>query len=155
MSAPPEQASPEQHLMHLQARLLEAIACGDWNEYTELCSPELTCFEPECDGHLVDGLDFHKYYFELAAHKKSTAPPPQQPMMARPAPPPQTTVLNTRIKMFGDNGALVTYNRLIQVHDDQTKKPTTLISMETRIWERQPGNRWMNVHFHRSFQGKS
>ncbi|MBU6173969.1 MAG: DUF4440 domain-containing protein, partial [Planctomycetes bacterium] len=46
-------------------QLLVAITSGDWDSYAELCDPSLTCFEPEALGNLVDGLDFHRYYFNL------------------------------------------------------------------------------------------
>lgn len=31
---------------------------------SELCAPHLTCFEPESHGELIDGLEFHKFYFD-------------------------------------------------------------------------------------------
>lgn len=29
-----------------------------------ICDPGLTSFEPESLGNLVEGMDFHKFYFE-------------------------------------------------------------------------------------------
>ena len=29
-----------------------------------LCDPHLTAFEPEAIGNLVEGLEFHKFYFD-------------------------------------------------------------------------------------------
>ena len=29
-----------------------------------LCDPHLTAFEPEALGNLVEGLEFHKFYFD-------------------------------------------------------------------------------------------
>ncbi len=26
--------------------------------------PQLTCFEPEAFGNLIEGMDFHKFYFD-------------------------------------------------------------------------------------------
>ncbi len=26
--------------------------------------PQLTCFEPEAHGNLIEGLDFHRFYFD-------------------------------------------------------------------------------------------
>lgn len=33
-----------------------------WNR--KICDPHLTAFEPESLGNLVEGMDFHKFYFE-------------------------------------------------------------------------------------------
>ena len=30
----------------------------------KICDPHLTAFEPEALGNLVDGMDFHKFYFD-------------------------------------------------------------------------------------------
>lgn len=30
----------------------------------KICDPGLTSFEPEALGNLVEGMDFHKFYFE-------------------------------------------------------------------------------------------
>ena len=41
------------------------IANADWATYEELCDPSLTAFEPESRGQLVEGLAFHRFYFNL------------------------------------------------------------------------------------------
>ena len=46
----------EAEVLALTERLLRAIAEGDWNTYEELCAADMTCFEPEARGHLVEGL---------------------------------------------------------------------------------------------------
>jgi hypothetical protein len=46
----------EQEVLALTERLLRAIAEGDWPTYEELCAANMTCFEPEARGHLVEGL---------------------------------------------------------------------------------------------------
>ncbi len=56
-----------EELLRLNERLLDAIAAADWNVYAELCDPSLSCFEPEATGQLVEGLDFHHFYFKLGA----------------------------------------------------------------------------------------
>ncbi len=119
-------------LLRLNQRLLDSIAAGDWNAYQELCHPELTCFEPEARGQLVEGLAFHKFYFDLGA----------------PTSPRNTTMTSPRVLMLGDDAAVVAYVRLVQrIGDDD--KPATVCSEETRVWQRIDG-RWRHVHFHRS-----
>lgn len=40
-------------------------ANGIWMKlFRTLCDPKITCFEPETVGNLVEGLDFHKFYFD-------------------------------------------------------------------------------------------
>ncbi|XZE19729.1 DUF4440 domain-containing protein [Pirellulaceae bacterium SH449] len=112
-------------------QLLVAIAAGDWNTYAELCDPSLTCFEPEALGNLVDGLDFHKYYFNLPNPNPS---------------PVQATMIGPHIRIIGDVG-IIAYVRLVQKIADG--KPTTSAMEETRVWHRQSG-KWKHVHFHRS-----
>lgn len=34
------------------------------NLYRKICDPHLTAFEPEALGNLVEGMDFHKFYFD-------------------------------------------------------------------------------------------
>ena len=31
---------------------------------SKLADPQLTCFEPEAHGNLIEGMDFHKFYFD-------------------------------------------------------------------------------------------
>ena len=59
-------------VLELTQKLLVAITSGDWDTYTELCDDSLTCFEPEALGNLVDGLEFHNYYFNLPSNGLST-----------------------------------------------------------------------------------
>lgn len=32
--------------------------------FRRLCDPSMTCFEPEALGNLIEGMDFHKFYFD-------------------------------------------------------------------------------------------
>ncbi|KOX68226.1 Calcium/calmodulin-dependent protein kinase type II alpha chain [Melipona quadrifasciata] len=45
-------------------QLIESINTGDFEAYTKICDPHLTTFEPEALGNLVEGMDFHKFYFD-------------------------------------------------------------------------------------------
>jgi serine/threonine protein kinase len=46
------------------ALLLDSIKNGDHVTYTKLCDANMTGFEPETLGNLVQGLDFRKFYFD-------------------------------------------------------------------------------------------
>jgi ketosteroid isomerase-like protein len=120
-----------QELLDLNQRLLESIAKADWDAYQELCDPSLTAFEPEAMGQLVEGMDFHRFYFDLGGVKGRH----------------HTTMCAPRVRVMGDV-ALVTYTRLVQrVGSDGA--PVTIAGQETRVWQRQ-GNHWKHIHFHRS-----
>lgn len=134
------------HLLDLQQQQLDAIGCGDYEAYKGLCHPQLTCFEPEAKGHLVEGMEFHKTYFK---HKAGGA-----------AKVLCNTISSPKIQLLGGEenpaAAIVTYVRLIQVLDDAGKH-ATMATQETRVWERvqppwsgQPWGEWVNVHLHRS-----
>ena len=52
-------------IVALNQSLLNSIATGDYATYDLLCTHDLTCFEPETKGTLVEGKEFHKFYFDL------------------------------------------------------------------------------------------
>jgi calcium/calmodulin-dependent protein kinase (CaM kinase) II len=120
-----------EELLALNQRLLESIAGGDWTVYQELTDPTLTAFEPEGRGQLVEGLDFHRFYFELGGIKFRH----------------KTTMASPRVRLMGDV-AVVTCVRLVQ-RLSSDGEPETLAFEETRVWQRREG-RWRHVHFHRS-----
>lgn len=124
------QSEEEILLIDLTQKLLDCIAAGDWNTYCELCDPSLTCFEPEAVGNLISGLEFHRFYFDIA--KNSTAPV-------------QTTIANAHVRMMNDV-AVVSYLRVMQQGDSP---PQTRAFEETRVWQK-TNSGWMHVHFHRS-----
>ncbi|HJP29822.1 MAG TPA: DUF4440 domain-containing protein [Candidatus Latescibacteria bacterium] len=124
----------EETLLELSQRLIDSIADGDWQIYESLCAPELTAFEPEALGHRVEGLPFHRYYFDLGA-----------PAGAR-----NETMVDPRVQLLGKDAALVTYMRLTQHQTDAG--PVSRRCEETRVWQRRDG-RWWHVHFHRSNNG--
>ena len=62
--------APQQELLELTRRLLDSIARADWATYQELCDPTLTAFEPEARGQLVEGMDFHRFYFDLGGARR-------------------------------------------------------------------------------------
>jgi hypothetical protein len=118
-------------LLDLTQRLLDCIAKGDWATYQELCDPSLTAFEPEAMGQLVEGLDFHQFYFSLGGFSTSS----------------NTTMCAPHVRVMGDV-AVVSYVRLNQ-RVGADRAPYTQAFAETRVWQRQAG-KWKHVHFHRS-----
>jgi ketosteroid isomerase-like protein len=125
-----EQATIQQ-VLDINEQLLLAIAEGDWDTYAKLCDPTLTAFEPESRGQLVEGMDFHAFYFNLGGASG----------------PHNTTICAPHVRLLGDV-AIVCYVRLVQRLDD-LGKPVTHRAEETRVWRRQDGA-WRHVHFHRS-----
>lgn len=125
--------STEVELLNLSRELLHSIDSGDWNAYAALCDSSITCFEPEALGHLVTGLPFHKFYFDLPASP------------AKPA--KQSTIASPHVRVTGD-AAIVTYVRVVQKLDGQGS-PVSTAAMETRIWQKTPAG-WKHVHFHRT-----
>lgn len=93
----------------------------------------MTAFEPEAIGNLVEGLDFHKFYFDNLKNNRHTT---------------NTSILNPHVHLLGDDAAAIGYVRVTQTID-KNGHPHTHQSEETRIWHRRDG-RWVNVHFHRS-----
>uniref|UniRef100_A0A3Q4GGA2 Protein kinase domain-containing protein n=1 Tax=Neolamprologus brichardi TaxID=32507 RepID=A0A3Q4GGA2_NEOBR len=53
-----------QEIIKITEQLIEAINNGDFEAYAKICDPGLTSFEPEALGNLVEGMDFHRFYFE-------------------------------------------------------------------------------------------
>ncbi|XP_070292410.1 calcium/calmodulin-dependent protein kinase type II subunit delta isoform X1 [Salvelinus sp. IW2-2015] len=64
----------KQEIIKVTEQLIEAINNGDFEAYTLICDPGLTSFEPEALGNLVEGTDFHKFYFENALSRSKQGP---------------------------------------------------------------------------------
>jgi len=125
------------HLLALTRKLLESIVAGDWKTYTSLVAYDITCFEPEARGQLVEGLPFHEFYFKLGG--------------AKPAVVPTITLASPNVRLLGEDAAVVAYMRMTQKLDD-AGRPITALCEETRVWQRIDGA-WKHVHFHRSLSG--
>ncbi|XP_050816108.1 calcium/calmodulin-dependent protein kinase type II subunit gamma isoform X10 [Gopherus flavomarginatus] len=122
----------KQEIIKITEQLIEAINNGDFDAYTKICDPGLTSFEPEALGNLVEGMDFHKFYFENLLSKNNK--------------PIHTTILNPHVHVIGEDAACIAYIRLTQYIDGQGR-PRTTQSEETRVWHRRDG-KWLNVHYH-------
>ncbi|XP_069475087.1 calcium/calmodulin-dependent protein kinase type II subunit beta isoform X9 [Ambystoma mexicanum] len=125
-------ASRKQEIIKITEQLIEAVNNGDFEAYAKICDPGLTSFEPEALGNLVEGMDFHRFYFENLLSKNNK--------------PIHTTILNPHVHVVGDDAACIAYIRLTQYIDTQGR-PRTSQSEETRVWHRRDG-KWQNVHFH-------
>ncbi|XP_069000421.1 calcium/calmodulin-dependent protein kinase type II subunit gamma isoform X6 [Embiotoca jacksoni] len=128
----PPPTSRKQEIIKMTEQLIEAINNGDFEAYTRICDPGLTSFEPEALGNLVEGMDFHKFYFENLLSKNSK--------------PVHTTILNPHVHLIGEDAACIAYIRLTQYLDSQGR-PRSCQSEETRVWHRRDA-KWLNVHFH-------
>ncbi|CAG05367.1 unnamed protein product, partial [Tetraodon nigroviridis] len=117
----------KQEIIKITEQLIEAVNNGDFEAYAKICDPGLTSFEPEGLGNLVEGMDFHRFYFDNPS-------------------PIHTTILNPHVHIIGDDAACIAYIRLTQFVDGQGR-PRSSQSEETRVWHRRE-SRWQNVHFH-------
>ncbi|MED6265178.1 Calcium/calmodulin-dependent protein kinase type II subunit beta [Characodon lateralis] len=122
----------KQEIIKITEQLIEAVNNGDFEAYAKICDPGLTSFEPEGLGNLVEGMDFHRFYFDNLLSKNSK--------------PIHTTILNPHVHMIGEDAACIAYIRLTQFMDSQGH-PRSSQSEETRVWHRRE-SRWQNVHFH-------
>uniref|UniRef100_A0A8C4REM4 calcium/calmodulin-dependent protein kinase n=1 Tax=Erpetoichthys calabaricus TaxID=27687 RepID=A0A8C4REM4_ERPCA len=122
----------KQEIIKITEQLIEAVNNGDFEAYAKICDPGLTSFEPEALGNLVEGMDFHRFYFENLLSKNSK--------------PIHTTILNPHVHLIGEDAACIAYIRLTQFVDGQGR-PRSSQSEETRVWHRRDG-KWQNVHFH-------
>ncbi|XP_046697410.1 calcium/calmodulin-dependent protein kinase (CaM kinase) II beta 1 isoform X6 [Silurus meridionalis] len=128
----PSLHSRKQEIIKITEQLIEAINNGDFEAYAKICDPGLTSFEPEALGNLVEGMDFHRFYFDNLLSKNSK--------------PIHTTILNPHVHLIGEDAACIAYIRLTQYVDGQGR-PCSSQSEETRVWHRRD-SKWQNVHFH-------
>ncbi|XP_035222258.1 calcium/calmodulin-dependent protein kinase type II alpha chain-like [Stegodyphus dumicola] len=129
----------KQEIVKITEQLIEAINTGDYETYTKYCDPHMTAFEPEALGNLIEGMDFHKFYFDNASGKNCKSL--------------NTTILNPTVHLLGEDGACVAYIRLTQ-YVDKAGLAHTQQSEETRVWHKRDG-KWQSVHFHRSGSASS
>ncbi|XP_006616011.1 calcium/calmodulin-dependent protein kinase type II alpha chain isoform X31 [Apis florea] len=130
-----EPEARRQEIIKMTEQLIESINTGDFEAYTKICDPHLTAFEPEALGNLVEGMDFHKFYFDNAVLGKNCKAV-------------NTTILNPHVHLLGEDAACIAYVRLTQYMDKQGVAHTHQ-SEESRVWHKRD-NKWQNVHFHRS-----
>ncbi|XP_031552171.1 calcium/calmodulin-dependent protein kinase type II delta chain-like isoform X2 [Actinia tenebrosa] len=122
----------EQEIIRLTQKLITSITTGDFETYSKLVDPHVTAFEPVSNGNLVEGLEFHKFYFDNLLSKRSTAI--------------NTTILSPHVHLLSEESACICYMRLTQTIASNGN-PVTKQTEETRVWQKK-GNTWLNVHLH-------
>ncbi|VIO87260.1 Uncharacterized protein BM_BM5007 [Brugia malayi] len=125
----------KQEIVRVTQQLLDAISCKDYESYSRLCDPSMTCFEPEALGNLIEGMDFHKFYFDNNSGTRG--------------PKIHTTLLNPNVHLMGDEGACIAYIRLTQFID-KNGDARSRQAQETRVWHKRNGRGWVCVHVHRT-----
>ncbi|CDW55756.1 calcium:calmodulin dependent protein kinase type [Trichuris trichiura] len=126
----------KKEIVKLTESLLDAVGRGDYDAYSKMCDSSMTCFEPEGLGNIIEGMDFHKFYFD---HRETFLP---AKMVSK------TTLLSPHVHIISDDAACIAYIRLTQ-YLDKNKVAQSEQSEETRVWCRREG-RWVCIHFHRS-----
>ncbi|CAB3406870.1 unnamed protein product [Caenorhabditis bovis] len=129
-------SAQKQEIVRVTQQLLDAISCKDFDVYTRLCDTSMTCFEPEALGNLIEGIEFHRFYFDGTRKNQN-----------------HTTMLNPNVHIVGEDGACIAYVKLTQFVDRNGESHTRQ-SQESRVWSRKQG-RWVCVHVHRSTQPNS
>mmetsp|Transcript_1741 Transcript_1741/g.3884 ORF Transcript_1741/g.3884 Transcript_1741/m.3884 type:complete len:154 (+) Transcript_1741:107-568(+) len=131
-------------LIALNQELLDSIANLDYETYDRLCADDMSCMEPESNQNVVIGKEFHKYYFDVFGGGSSSKIQTNVTMVQRP-----------HVQFLGSNsdgkptGAVLSYVKLTQ-QTEPGKSPVTIQQSETRVWEKQQNERWVNIHFHKS-----
>jgi len=131
----PASSARKSDIVRLTEQILDAINTGDLEMYTKFSDPNLTAFEPEALGNLVEGIQFHRFYFDNFSVLKQSRES-------------NVTILSPHVHLLGPEAASIAYIKVTQTIDKQGNAHTQQ-SEETRIWHRRDG-RWVNVHFHRS-----
>mmetsp|Transcript_12085 Transcript_12085/g.13859 ORF Transcript_12085/g.13859 Transcript_12085/m.13859 type:complete len:143 (-) Transcript_12085:44-472(-) len=123
-------------------KLLNSIAECDFDSYKQLCSVDMTCFEPESSGMLIEGIEFHKYYFDLYNGSSTKTKPSSFNRY-------NISMSNPHVRFLAGSSdvAVISYVRVDQLMDGEN--PITKTMSETRIWEMRDG-KLVNVHFHKS-----
>uniref|UniRef100_A0AAZ3PZ97 calcium/calmodulin-dependent protein kinase n=1 Tax=Oncorhynchus tshawytscha TaxID=74940 RepID=A0AAZ3PZ97_ONCTS len=129
----------KQEIIKVTEQLIESINNGDFEAYAKICDPGLTSFEPEALGNLVEGHDFHRFYFDNALSKGSK--------------PVHTILLNPHVHLIvGERSSASPTIRLSQYMDAGDASST--MQSESPVWLRSLSlGKWQNIHFHQSRPG--
>ena len=121
-------------LINLTQKLLDSIANKDWDTYASLVEEKFTAIEKEANYNVVEGLEFHKFYFDL---------PNDQNIAIK------ENILQPLIRITGDIG-IVCYKRLRTIVNIDNNTTKTEVGTETRVWRNNLNTGWRLIHFHKS-----
>ena len=127
----------DREILAINQAMLESVLRGDWQAYAASCSSDVSCFEAETNGVLVEGLPFHRFYFSDADSGNTTS-------VAATA---QVTIARPHLRWLSDDVVVLSYTRLVQRQSNGAF--STSSCCETRIWQRRQDH-WQQVHVHRS-----
>uniref|UniRef100_A0A0N5A3R0 Calcium/calmodulin-dependent protein kinase type II n=1 Tax=Parastrongyloides trichosuri TaxID=131310 RepID=A0A0N5A3R0_PARTI len=145
---PPSNTSAlKQEIVRVTQQLLDAITCKDFDAYSKLCDSSMTCFEPETLGNLIEGMDFHKFYFDTNHGSGNNSASSTLSSIRKQQ--IHTTLLNPNVHLMGEDGACIAYIRLTQFLDKNGDAHTRQ-AQETRVWQKKANRGWVCVHVHRS-----
>jgi len=128
----------DDEILAINQAMLDSVLRGDWNSYVSYCSDDISCFEAETNGVLVEGKAFHRFYFsdDDSSNTGTSATASAQVTMVRP-----------HLRWLSDDVVVLSYTRLVQRVSEGVF--STNSCCETRIWQRLD-KRWQQVHVHRS-----
>ncbi|KAG9509004.1 Calcium/calmodulin-dependent protein kinase type II alpha chain, partial [Fragariocoptes setiger] len=125
-------------IIKLTEQMLECLNGGEFETYMNFCDPQMTSFEPESLGNLIENMEFRRLFFEKQRCADGGVTTSGGSIM-----------LNPRVYVISDDAASIAYVRLTRCIDKATGKVQTQQFEETRIWHRKD-NKWTCVHLHRS-----
>jgi hypothetical protein len=130
-------------LLQATVKLCQGLDTGNYKIYQQYCHPEVTVFEPQAQGQLVEGMDLRNFKFNLG-HATDRLSLSQ--MLCSTVVAPKVTILNSGV-------GLVLYTRLLQKPGHPELGYVEAYN-ETGVWQRlkndNGGSDWKLVHYHRS-----
>ena len=125
-------------ILALNQAMLESVMQGDWQAYSAVCCPSISCFEADAKGHLVEGLAFHQFYFPSQPANQEEGSDSAKVTV---------TMASPHLRWLSDHAVVLSYTRLVQRYSHG--EAVTTSCNETRIWQQLDGS-WKQVHMHRS-----
>lgn len=130
-----DKQSDSQHVLLCNERLLQSIVNFDYASYRAFVSENLTGIDSGNATQEVARKEFHLYHFRHARHRGSET---------------QVAIEKPVVRFLTNDLAVISYIRVDHVTDVANRSAKRIETAETRIWERQSGNKWVNCHYHTS-----